>query len=350
MTSSTLEPRTGTVPTVVLVHGAFADSSSWNGVIARLRQMGYPVIAAANPLRALHDDAELLRDVLDGVDGPVVVAGHSYGGSVMSEAADGHRRVAALVYVASFLLDEGESTGELAGRFPGNELGPALRPVPVRRADGQTVDDLSIAQEEFPRVFAADVPADVAGLMAVTQRPIVGDALAEKATRAAWKTIPSWTLVTLQDLAVPAQAQRFMAERAGSHAVEVDASHAVTVSRPDVVARLIDEAARATAASCRGGSGACCRDVIPRCDVGLRSWTPARRGGGPRYGGGGSAVRDPWSRVVRRTRGAGPAGRRRAPVGPPSAGPERRACGTGAPGASAPSAERPSGGGRSPGR
>jgi pimeloyl-ACP methyl ester carboxylesterase len=150
------------------------------------------------------------------------------------------------VYVASFLLDEGESTGELAGRFPGNELGSALRPVPVDGPDGQTVDDLYIEQEKFQAIFAADVPADVAELMAVTQRPIVDAALEAKATKAAWKTIPSWTLVTLQDLAVPADAQRFMAERAGSRTVEVDASHAVTVSQPSAVAKLIAEAARAT--------------------------------------------------------------------------------------------------------
>ncbi|MCF6743461.1 alpha/beta hydrolase [Blastococcus sp. KM273128] len=245
MTSSTSEIRT-TTPTVVLVHGAFADSSSWNGVVARLRGQGYPVIAVANPLRSLDGDAALVRDVLDSIEGPVVVAGHSYGGSVMSEAAEGHPRVRALVFVASFLLDEGESTGELAGKYPGNELGSALRPVAVRGPDGQTADDLYIEQEKFHAIFAADVPADAAELMAVTQRPIIADALADKATKAAWKTVPSWTLVTLQDLAVPAQAQRFMAERASSSVVEVDASHAVTVSRPDVVARLIDEAARAT--------------------------------------------------------------------------------------------------------
>ncbi|UOY02436.1 alpha/beta fold hydrolase [Blastococcus sp. PRF04-17] len=252
MSSSAPEPRTtdqpsASLPTVVLVHGAFADSSSWSGVVAQLRQDGYPVIGVANPLRSLHGDAEFLRDVLDAVEGPIVLAGHSYGGSVMSEAADGNPRVKALVYVASFLLDEGESTGELAGRFPGNELGSALRPVPVRGPDGQTVDDLYIEQAKFRPVFAADVPADAAELMAVTQRPILGDALADKATKAAWKTIPSWTLVTRQDLAVPAEAQRFMAQRASSHVVEVDASHAVTVSQPGDVARLIDEAARATA-------------------------------------------------------------------------------------------------------
>jgi pimeloyl-ACP methyl ester carboxylesterase len=235
-------------PTVVLVHGAFADSSSWNDVIASLRGDGYPVIAAANPLRGLHADAEYLRTVLDSVDGPVVLAGHSYGGSVMSEAADGNPQVKALVYVASFILDEGESTGELAGKFPGGELGPALHPVPLTGADGLEGTDLYIQQDKFREVFAADVPEDVAALMAVTQRPIVADALEEKATAAAWKTIPSWNLVTLRDLAVPAQSQRFMGERAGSHTVEVDASHAVTVSQPGVVAEAIDEAATATAA------------------------------------------------------------------------------------------------------
>jgi pimeloyl-ACP methyl ester carboxylesterase len=247
MTTTPTQPGTGAKPTVVLVHGAFADSSSWNDVIARLRRDGYPVIGVANPLRSLQGDAAYLRDVLDGVDGPIVVAGHSYGGSVLSEAADGHPRVTALVYVASFLLEPGESTGDLAGKFPGNELGTALKPVPVRGADGQTADDLYIEQDKFLPIFAADVPADVAGLMAATQRPIIADALADQATKAAWKTIPSWTLVTLQDLAVPAEAQRFMAERASSNVVEVDASHAVTVSRPDVVAELIDRAARQTA-------------------------------------------------------------------------------------------------------
>ena len=159
MSNSTPEPRTDTTkPTVVLVHGAFADSSSWNGVIEQLTRDGYPVIAAANPLRGLHSDAEYVRAVLDSVRGAVVLAGHSYGGTVMSEAADGNPQVKALVYVASFSLEEGESTGELAGKFPGNELGPALSPVPVRGPDGGTVDDLYIQQEKFREVFAADVP------------------------------------------------------------------------------------------------------------------------------------------------------------------------------------------------
>jgi pimeloyl-ACP methyl ester carboxylesterase len=247
MSLNTATPHTDTTkPTVVLVHGAFAESSSWNDVITLLKSDGYPVIAAANPLRGLHTDAEYLRTVLDSVTGPIVIAGHSYGGSVMSEAADGHPQVKALVYVASFILEEGESTGELTAKFPGGELGPALNPVPLPTNDGQDVTDLYIQQHRFRDVFAADVPQDVAALMAVTQRPIVADALEEKATRSAWKTIPSWNLVTLQDLAVPAQSQRFMGERAGSHTVEIEASHAVTVSQPEAVNRLIVEAARAT--------------------------------------------------------------------------------------------------------
>jgi pimeloyl-ACP methyl ester carboxylesterase len=246
--STTTAGTTGAAkPTVVLVHGAFADSSSWNEVIATLRSDGYPVVAAANPLRGLHADADYLRSVLDSVTGPIVLAGHSYGGSVMSEAAAGHPGVKALVYVASFILDEGESTGELAAKFPGGELGPALNPVPLAGVDGQEVTDLYIQQDRFHDVFAADVDPDVAALMAVTQRPIVADALEEKATGTAWKTIPSWNVVTLRDLAVPAESQRFMGERAGSRSVEVDASHAATVSQADTVARTIIEAASATA-------------------------------------------------------------------------------------------------------
>jgi pimeloyl-ACP methyl ester carboxylesterase len=230
-----------TNPTVVLVHGAFAESASWNGVVADLKRRGYPVIAIANPLRGLQEDAAYLRSLLDSLSGPIVLAGHSYGSSVMSEAADGVPGVKALVYVAGFALEIGESTGELAAKFPGGELGPALDQVPFPAGT-----DLYIQQEEFRRVFAADVAPEVTELMAATQRPITASALADKATKAAWKTIPSWTMVTLQDLNIPAEAMRYMGERAGSTIVEIEASHAVTVSHPDAVADLIDAAARAT--------------------------------------------------------------------------------------------------------
>jgi pimeloyl-ACP methyl ester carboxylesterase len=239
---------TGTqLPTVVLVHGAFADSASWNGVIDELRPRGYTVVSLANPLRGLQHDAAYLRSLIDSLPGPVVIAGHSYGGSVMTEAADGARNVAGLVYVASFSLDVGESTAELAAKFPGAKLGPALTAVPFELADGTEGSDLYIQQERFHEVFAADVDPRTAGLMAATQRPIAATALEDRATKAAWRTIPSWTMITVQDLAIPADSMRFMAERAGSTTVEIDASHAVTVSQPRSVADLIDRAARAVA-------------------------------------------------------------------------------------------------------
>ncbi|MET0899059.1 MAG: alpha/beta hydrolase [Mycobacterium sp.] len=241
-----VEPESVVRPTVVLVHGAFADSSSWNGVVKSLEADGYPVIAVANPLRGLSTDADYVRSVVDGVPGPVVLAGHSYGGSVMSQAADGLPNVKALVYIASFILEAGESTGELAGKFPGAELGPALDKVPFPLAGGETADDLYIKQDQFRRVFAADVPEDLTALMAATQRPIAAAALEEPATKTAWKTIPSWNMVTTEDLAIPAESMRFMGERAKSTNVEIEASHAVTVSQPEAVADLINQAADST--------------------------------------------------------------------------------------------------------
>jgi pimeloyl-ACP methyl ester carboxylesterase len=232
-------------PTIVLVHGAFADSSSWNGVITELHRDGFPVIAPANPLRDLHSDAAYLRSLIDSIDGPVVVVGHSYGGSVLSEAVDGAGGVRALVYIASFLLEPGESTVELAGKYPGGELGPALNP--VQFSTGSTSGtDLYIQQDRFRAVFAADVPESATALMAATQRPIAQSALEDKADAAAWTSIPSWTLVTTQDLNIPAESMRFMARRANSTTVEIDASHAVAVSRPDAVADLIRQAVRET--------------------------------------------------------------------------------------------------------
>lgn len=238
------QPAPANRPTVVLVHGAFADSSSWNGVVEELTRDGYPVIAAANPLRGLHSDAEYVGSVLDSVSGPVVLAGHSYGGPVMSEAAVGHSNVKALVYIASFILEPGESASQMAGKFPGAQLGPALNTVPFPLPHGGTGNDLYIKQDEFRRVFAADVAPEITGLMAATQRPITEAALNEPATEAAWKTIPSWNMVTTEDLAIPAESMRFMGERANSQTVEIEASHAVTVSHPEAVADLIGEAAR----------------------------------------------------------------------------------------------------------
>lgn len=231
-------------PIVVLVHGAFADSSSWNGVIQRLHAKGYPVVAAANELRSVKGDAASVISLLKSIHGPVVLVGHSYGGSVISEAATGLDNVKALVYVAAFAPDVGESAGELAGRFPGSSLGPALAP-PVELADGGK--DLYIVQDKFHAQFAADVPAAQATLMAVAQRPITDAALHEKSTSAAWKTIPAWFVYGTADLNIPPAVQAFMAKRAHSRKTVVvkGASHVVMVSHPAEVASLIEQAAQA---------------------------------------------------------------------------------------------------------
>ncbi|WP_020139611.1 alpha/beta fold hydrolase [Streptomyces sp. 351MFTsu5.1] len=233
-------------PTVILEHGAFADGSSWNGVIADLRADGYPVVAAANPLRGPASDAAALRTVLDHVKGPKIVVGHSYGGNVISEAATDDPEVKALVYVAAFLPAPGESALELTNKYPGSTLPGTLDPVSYQQADGTTATDLYIRQDKFHHQFAADVPAGQAALMAAEQRPIAQAALEEKATTAAWKTIPSWDIVTTEDLNIPPAVQRFMAKRAHAHTTEIAASHSVAVSHPHLVADVIERAARAT--------------------------------------------------------------------------------------------------------
>ncbi|MBK5516164.1 alpha/beta fold hydrolase [Pseudomonas sp. TH10] len=231
-------------PTVVLVHGAFADSSSWNGVVKILEKDGYPVIAASNPLRSLKGDAQAVADVLASVKTPVVLVGHSYGGPVITEAAYGNTNVKALVFVAAIAPEAGESTAELSGRFPGGTLGPTLAP-PVALADGGK--DLYIQQDKFHDQFAADVSNADAKLMAATQRPVTVAALNEASTEPAWKTIPSWFVYGDADKNIPAQAQAFMAERAHSKQTVVvkGASHVVMVSNPKVVASLIEKAANA---------------------------------------------------------------------------------------------------------
>jgi pimeloyl-ACP methyl ester carboxylesterase len=241
---TTSAPDSEKKPTVVLVHGAFADSTSWNGVIRRLRHEGYPVVAAANPLRGLDNDASYLEEVLAGIDGPVVLAGHSYGGSVISDATHDADNVKALVFVAAFLPEKGESAVELSARFPGSTLGDALRSVPVTLPDGSRDADLTIEPGKFHQQFAADVPRNTADLMSVTQRPITQAALADDASEPGWKDIPSWAVVATQDRNIPAQAQVFMAQRAHAHITRVRASHAVSVSHPADVTGVIEAAAR----------------------------------------------------------------------------------------------------------
>ncbi|GAA2022337.1 alpha/beta hydrolase [Catenulispora yoronensis] len=238
---------TWTKPTIVLEHGAFADGSSWNGVMEKLRKDGYPVVAAANPLRGVASDAAQLRTVIDHIDGPVVLVGHSYGGSVITEAGADNPKVKGLVYVAAFLPAPGESALRLTNQFPGSTLPGTLDPVTFTTPDGSTGTDLYIQQDKFHHQFAADVSAKDAALAAAAQRPVAQSALEEKETGpAAWTQKPSWDIVTTQDLNIPPAAQRFMAQRAGAHVTEVKASHSVAVSRPGTVADVIEQAARAT--------------------------------------------------------------------------------------------------------
>ncbi len=231
-------------PTIVLVHGAFAESDSWNGVIKDLQADGYSVIAAANPLRGVDSDAKAVSALLTSVKGPVVLVGHSYGGSVISGAATGHDNVKGLVFVAAFAPEAGESAVALSGKFPGSTLGPTLAP-PVTLPDGG--HDLYIDQAKFPQQFAADVPKEEAKLMAATQRPIAEAALGEPAGKPAWKTIPSWFVYGDADKNIPPAALEWMAKRAGSKGTVVvkGGSHVVMVSHPKTVAQLIEKAASA---------------------------------------------------------------------------------------------------------
>ena len=229
-------------PTIVLVHGAFAESASWDRVVGSLEASGHDVIAAANPLRGLASDAAAVSDLVRTIDGPVMLVGHSYGGAVISSVDADAGQITALVYVAAFAPEPGESANTLAQRFPGSTLGDALRPVP--RSDGTT--DLYIARELFHDQFAADVPAPEAARMAAAQRPVTLEALQEPAGDGSlWKRVPSWFLVAGQDRNIPAALQRFMADRAGARGtVELpSASHAAAVSQPEATARLILEAA-----------------------------------------------------------------------------------------------------------
>ncbi|MET0498659.1 MAG: alpha/beta hydrolase [Steroidobacteraceae bacterium] len=229
-------------PTIVLVHGAFAGTSSWNGVIAQLEKDGYSVIAAANPLRSVKADAQYVADIVAAIPSPVVLVGHSYGGAVISTAAKSAKNVKALVFVAGFAPDTGETAAGLSGKFPGSTLGPTLAP-PVPLTNGGK--DLYIKQDKFQAQFAADVPPVEASVMAAGQRPVTEAALNEPAGEPAWKTLPSWFVYGDKDNNIPAQAQAFMAERAKSKQTVVvkGASHVVMVSNPKPVVQVIESAA-----------------------------------------------------------------------------------------------------------
>jgi pimeloyl-ACP methyl ester carboxylesterase len=235
-------------PTVVLVHGAFAESASWNGVVEQLQAAGVSVVAAANPLRSVPGDAAYLRDVLAGIGTPVVLVGHSYGGMVITEAAAGSDQVAGLVYVCAFAPQQGESAFELSTKFPGSTLGDALTAYPVATGG----NEFAIRPDVFHHQFVADVSPAQAAVMAATQRPVTEIALSAGLPTAvpAWQSIPSWFVFSDQDLNIPVALHRFMADRAGAKGVtEVSgASHALSVSRPETVTASILEALDAVTA------------------------------------------------------------------------------------------------------
>ena len=235
-----------TTPTVLLVHGAFADAGSWSGVVAELQSHGIPVLAPSNPLRGLASDAAYIASVASQIDGPVVLVGHSYGGALITVAGT-TENVVGLVYVAAYVLEEGESLGELQGRFPLSPLVSNLKEWTYPVPGGDPAVEVTIAEDAFPSVFAADVPADVTKVLAAAQRPLAAAAFEETAVAAAWKTKPAWALIAGADQAINPEVERFGAKRAGAVVVELEgASHAVAVSRPKEVADLIRDAVRAT--------------------------------------------------------------------------------------------------------
>jgi pimeloyl-ACP methyl ester carboxylesterase len=228
--------------TIVLVHGAFAESASWDGVVDPLLDAGHPVIAAANPLRGLATDAAAVGDLVATIDGPVVLAGHSYGGAVITNVAADAGDIVGLVYIAAFAPEPGESCFSLAGMFPGSTLGDAVEAV----ARGDDATDLYIARERFHEQFAADLPEERAARMAATQRPVTREALVEPSGPSPlWKELPSWFLFGEEDRNIPCALEHYMAKRAGARRItEIPgASHAVSVAHAPATARMILEAA-----------------------------------------------------------------------------------------------------------
>jgi pimeloyl-ACP methyl ester carboxylesterase len=232
-----------TAPTVVLVHGAFADASGYAGVIGELQAAGISCLAPANPLRGLAFDADYVSAFVGAIEGPVVLVGHSYGGAVITQAAVDLDNVAALVYLAAFALDEGESAASVQTPFPEPLLAatarPSSYPAGAGAADGP---DLFIGLDRFRETFCADVPVSVAAVMAATQRPVAAATLAEKCTGAAWKSKPSWYLVSEHDNAIHPDTERFMAQRMGATTDSINGSHTAFIAQPVAAAAFILQA------------------------------------------------------------------------------------------------------------
>jgi pimeloyl-ACP methyl ester carboxylesterase len=233
-------------PTIVLVHGAFADGSSWAGVIQRLQQQGYTVVAPANPLRGVLADSAYLASLLGQIDGPVLLAGHSYGGAVISNAAASAPNVLGLVFVAAFAPDEGERLGEVTPSSKDSILNTALVQYNYPAGPGgETAVEFGINPALLREAFAADLPEEQTALMAATQRPISAAAFSDASGPAAWKKLPSWAVVATGDKAAGADLVRSMAQRAGADIVEVEGSHVIMISQPQAVTDHILTAARA---------------------------------------------------------------------------------------------------------
>jgi len=226
-------------PTFVLVHGAFADASGFGGVIRELESAGHTVVAPPNPLRGVGFDAATVGAVAGAIDGPVVLVGHSYGGAVIGQASAGLDNVTALVFLAAFGLDVGESCISVQQPFPPPLLNSTNAPTPYAAVGAAQGPDVYVAKERFRETFCADVPVDMADVMFATQRPLAFAALNENATAAGWKTKPNWFLVSEHDNAISPDAERFMAKRMGATTETIDGSHTAFIAKPVAVAAFI---------------------------------------------------------------------------------------------------------------
>jgi pimeloyl-ACP methyl ester carboxylesterase len=240
MTDSTPTTARESAPlTVVLVHGAFADASSWTGVIPILQAAGVAVLAPANPLRGINHDATYIASVASQVPGPVLLVGHSYGGAVITNAGNRADNVRGLVYVAAFLPDDGETLQALAAQATDSQVGPALRPTSYPTSTSSPGAEFTIDPASFHEVFCADLPAEQAAIMAVSQRPLAELAFGEATQDPAWKTLATWAIISPNDIVIGPAGERAMAERAGATITEIDASHAMMISQPQAIADVI---------------------------------------------------------------------------------------------------------------
>lgn len=225
--------------TVVLVHGAFADASNWSGVIPVLKAAGVAVQAPANPLRGINHDADYIASLTNQIPGPVVLVGHSYGGAVITNAGSRADNVRGLVYVGAFIPDEGETLQGLAEQATDSKVFPALRPSQYPSGAEEPGVEFTIDPGAFHDIFCADLPAAQAEIMAVSQRPLSGVAFGEMTQDPAWRSLPTWAVISPSDFIIGPAGERLMAERAEATITEIDASHAMMISQPQAVADVI---------------------------------------------------------------------------------------------------------------